>query len=93
MFTKPYSKKFDFDKYHKKLSFFRALQLFLHGINDEKESLREMDAAFVSKERQKEMGMTSIGYSQISRTFSKIDPEILLAIFSQLVSQTKIKGS
>nr|WP_256205889.1 hypothetical protein [Carnobacterium iners] len=52
-----------------------------------------MDAAFVSKERQKEMGMTSIGYSQISRTFSKIDPEILLAIFSQLVSQTKIKGS
>ncbi|SEK55414.1 hypothetical protein [Carnobacterium iners] len=82
-----------FDKYHKKLSFFQSLQLFLHGINDEKESLREMDEAFVSKERQKEMGMTSISYSQLSRTLSKIDSEILLAIFSQLVSQTKNKRS
>ncbi|SMH27084.1 transposase, IS4 family [Carnobacterium iners] len=88
----PIQKKIvDFDKYHKKLSFFQALQLFLHGINDEKESLREMDAAFVSKELQKEMGMTSISYSQLSRTLSKIDSEILLAIFSQLVSQAKNK--
>ncbi|MFL2139811.1 IS4/IS5 family transposase, partial [Desemzia sp. FAM 23991] len=43
-------KVFAFDKYHKKLSFFRALQLFLHAINEEKESLRDMDTAFVSKE-------------------------------------------
>ncbi|WP_090005132.1 hypothetical protein [Carnobacterium iners] len=92
MFIKPYSKKiFAFDKYHQKLSFFQALQLFLHGINNEKESLEEMDAAFVSRERQKEIGRTSIRYSQLSKTLLKIDSEILLAIFSQLVNQIKNK--
>ncbi|SEL35580.1 hypothetical protein [Carnobacterium iners] len=88
----PIQKKIvDFDKYHKKLSFFQTLQLFLHGINDEKESLEEVDAAFVSKELQKEMGMTSFSYSQLSRTLLKIDSKILLAIFSQLVNQIKNK--
>ncbi|SEL09300.1 hypothetical protein SAMN04488114_12520 [Carnobacterium iners] len=72
--------KIGFDKYHNKLSFSRALQFFLYGINDEKESLREVEATFVSKERQKEMGMTSICYSLLSGTLSKIDSELLLAI-------------
>jgi len=84
-------KVFAFDKYHKKLSFFRALQLFLLAINEEKESLRDMDTAFVSKELQKEIGIESISYSQLSRVLPKMDSEILLAIFYQLLSQVKKK--
>ena len=42
-----------FDKYYKKLNFFLALQLFIHAINEEKESLRDIDPAFDSKELQK----------------------------------------
>lgn len=78
-----------FDKYQKKLSFFRALQLFLHAINEEKESFRDIDTAFVSEELQKEIGIDSISYSQLSRVLSKMDTEILLAIFYQLLSQIK----
>ncbi|MFL2145233.1 IS4 family transposase [Desemzia sp. FAM 24101] len=82
---------FAFDKYQKKLSFFRALQIFLHAINEEKESFRDMDTAFVSKELQKETGIDSISYSQLSRVLPKMDSEILLAIFNQLLSQDQKK--
>ena len=50
-----------------------------------------MDAAFVLKELQKEVGMISTRYSQHPKTLSKIDSEILLAVFSQLVSKVKDK--
>lgn len=80
-----------FDKYQKKLSFFRALQIFLHAINEEKESFRDMDTAFVSKELQRETRIDSISYSQLSRILPKMDSEILLAIFNQLLSQVQKK--
>lgn len=57
-----YKQNSTFDKYYKKLSFFQALQMFLHAINEEKESLRDIDTTFVSKEIQKEIRIDSISY-------------------------------
>lgn len=78
-----------FDKYQKKLTFIKALQIFLHGINDEKESLRDMDAALNAKSLQKEMDIESISYSQLSRTLANMDSEILWTIFQQLTAEAR----
>ena len=83
-------KKIDgFDKYQEKLFFATALRLFLYAVNEEKESLREIDAAFVSKDLQKEIQLESSSYSHPSRTVPVLDSEVLLAIFYQLLGQIK----
>lgn len=83
----------DFNRYQKKLTFTKALQIFLHGIHEEKESLREMDTAFVSDHLQKEIGLKNISYSQLSRKMVALDEEVLCAIFSQLLGKVRAKTS
>ena len=80
-----------FDRYAKKLKFKKAIKLFLYAINDETESLRHLDQQLVNPNLKKVMGIDSISYSQLSRVLSKMDSEVLLAIFCQLLSQVKKK--
>lgn len=79
----------EFDRYRKKLDFEKALLIFLHGVNDEKESLRDLDTSFVSEELQCEIGLESISYCQLSRTLNNLDSQILWAIFAQLLEQAR----
>ena len=83
----------DFNRYQKKLTFTKALQIFLHGIHEEKESLRDMDTAFVSDNLQQEIGLNKISYSQLSRKIVELDEEILCAIFQQLLGKVRTKTS
>lgn len=81
----------DFNQYHKKLSFSQAIFLFLYGINEEKESLRELNSAFISKHLQKQLKLETISHSQLSRTLQKIQPEVLYELFGQLLKQVQLK--
>ena len=80
-----------FNNYQEKLYYHTALHLFLYAVNEEKESLREIDASLVSKNLQKEFQLESISYSQLSRTLPLLDSEVLMAIFYQLLGQVKSK--
>lgn|SRR5699024_694657 len=79
----------NFDKYHKKLSFYKALKIYLYAIDSEKESLRDLNTAFIDESVQKEMGLEVISFSQLSRKLSEIDSTILLAVFNQLLLTIK----
>lgn len=86
----PIQKKIqEFDHYRKKLSFEKVLLILLHGVNDEKESLRDLNTSFVSEELQHEIGLESISHCQLSRTLNSLDSEILWSIFAQLVEQAR----
>ncbi len=52
-----------FDRYAKKLTFKKAIKLFLYAINDETESLRHLDQQLVNPNLKKVMGIDSISYS------------------------------
>src|SRR5699024_8767757 len=73
------------ERYTKKFHFESFLKVFLYGIDQERESLRELDTAFVSKNLQRTMELESISHSQLSRVLRQTDPEILWAIFTQLL--------
>lgn len=88
--SEPIQKKVqNFNKYRKKLYFEKMLQILLHSINDEKESLRDINISFVSEELQQEMGLESISHCQLSRTLNSLDSEILWAVFNQLVEKAR----
>ncbi|MCF1676857.1 hypothetical protein LQF66_11220, partial [Tetragenococcus halophilus] len=53
------------DKYHKKFDFEHFLKVFLYGIDNECESLREMDTAFVSPDLKQTLTLDSISHSQL----------------------------
>ncbi|GMA46896.1 transposase [Tetragenococcus muriaticus] len=84
-------KIFQAEKYHKKLSFEHFLKVFLYGVDNECESLREMDTSFVSSELQSTMALDSISHSQLSRTLAQMDDEILWAVFAQLLEKARSK--
>lgn len=75
-----------FDRYAKKLTFKKAIKLFLYAINDETESLRHLDQQLVNPNLKKVMGIDSISYSQLSRALRALEPSVLLEIFNHLLS-------
>lgn len=85
-------KIFQADRYTKKLGFEQFLKVFLYGIDQERESLRELDTAFVSQELQETMDLESISHSQLSRELAQMDSEILWALFVQLLGQVYEKN-
>ena len=74
-----------FDAYVKKLTFDRALKLFLFAINDETNSLRHLDNQLVNPKLRKAIGVDEISYSQLSRAIRALDSSVLMEIFSQLL--------
>jgi hypothetical protein len=83
----------DFNRYRKKMKFHQALEIFLYAIHSQKESLRDIDASMVSKQFQKEVGMESISYSQLSRALKDMDSTILHSIFEQLLGEAHKESS
>lgn len=75
-----------FNRYSKKLTFKKVLKLFLYAINDETDSLRHLDQQLVNPNLKKVIDIESISYSQLSRALRKIDPSVLMDIFTQLLS-------
>ncbi|MCD8506493.1 MAG: hypothetical protein LRY37_05610 [Alkalibacterium thalassium] len=71
----------DFDAYVKKLTFDRALKLFLFAINDETNSLRHLDNQLVNPKLRKAIGVDEISYSQLSRAIRALDSSVLMEIF------------
>lgn len=74
-----------FDTYVKKLTFDRALKLFLYAINDETNSLRHLDNQLVNPNLRKAIGIDEISHSQLSRAIRALDSSVLMDIFSQLL--------
>jgi len=74
-----------FDNYVKKLTFDRALKLFLFAINDETNSLRHLDNQLVNPNLRKAIDIDEISYSQLSRALKDLDSSVLMEIFSQLL--------
>lgn len=79
----------DFDSYRKKLHFEAVLQLFLYAINEEKESLRDLNTSLINQALQQETGVKSISHSQLSRAFNALDPTVLEEIFHQLLQKVQ----
>lgn len=75
-----------FDHYSKKLTFKKALKLFLYAINDETDSLRLLDQQLVNPNLKKAMTIDSISYSQLSRALRKLEPTVLKDLFTQLLT-------
>jgi len=74
-----------FDTYVKKLTFIRALRLFMFAINDETKSLRHLDDQLVNPDLRKAIDIEKISYSQLSRAIRALDSSVLMEIFSQLL--------
>lgn len=74
-----------FDAYTKKLTFNRALKLFLFAINDETNSLRHLEQQLIDPNLKKVIEMEEISYSQLSRAIQALDSSVLMEIFSQLL--------
>ncbi|GAB2318436.1 hypothetical protein IRB23SM22_06940 [Alkalibacterium sp. s-m-22] len=75
-----------FDRYSKKLTFKKVLKLFLYAINDKTDSLRHLDQQLVNPNLKKVIDIESISFSQLSRALRKIEPSVLMDIFTQLLS-------
>ncbi|MCR8644959.1 IS4 family transposase [Paenibacillus sp. N1-5-1-14] len=75
----------DQDKYVKKLTTLSYLKLFLHAQLHPRDGLREIADDLLSKGFQKELGITSISASQLSRKHNQVDPSLLEKMFSDLV--------
>ena len=67
----------DYNSYRKKLSFESVLKLFLYGTNEEKESLRDLSTSLIIKQLQKETKVETINHSQLSRSLSALDTDVL----------------
>ena len=80
-----------FDAYRKKLDFKALLSLLLYGVNEERESLRDLSTSLTLSPLQKEIGLESISYSQISRSLNHLDSCILEEIFQQLLVSVQEK--
>lgn len=81
----------DFNSYRKKLDFKALLALFLYGIHEERESLRDLSTSLLNQSLQKETDLTSISYSQLSRDLNTLNPLVLEEIFQQLLKNVQEK--
>ena len=84
-----FSKQFvlNYNSYRKKLSFEAVLKLFLYGINEEKESLRDLSTSLINESLQIETDVESISHTQLSRAFNALESKVLEEIFQQLVEK------
>ena len=73
------------ERYAKKLTFEKAIKLFLYAINDETDSLRHLDQQLVSPKLKRAMGIDASSYSQLSRALRAIETNVLLEIFNHLL--------
>lgn len=80
-----------YNLYRKKLSFEAVLKLFLYGIHEEKESLRDLSTSLMIKQLQKETHVEMISYSQLSRSLIDLDTNVLVEIFQQLLLEVSQK--
>ncbi|MGX7164835.1 IS4 family transposase [Enterococcus massiliensis] len=76
-----------FDYYSKKLDFRSALKILLHAVYEDLPSYREINRAFLDQRLCKEVGIESLCYSSLSRKTAKIDQNVLMEIFTQLVKK------
>jgi hypothetical protein len=77
------------DKYVKKLTTLSYLKLFLHAHLHQRDGLREIADDLLSKGFQRELGMTSISASQLSRKHNQVDSALLGRVFTDLVLQIR----
>lgn len=75
-----------FNRYAKKLTFEKAIRLFLYAINDETKSLRHLESQLVNPNLKKAIGIDSISFSQLSRALKALKPSVLMEIFYHLLS-------
>jgi hypothetical protein len=73
------------DKYVKKLTTLAYFKLFLHAQLHQRDGLREIADDLLSKDFQKELGITSISASQLSRKHNQVDSALLEQVFMDLV--------
>ncbi|OXM15532.1 IS4 family transposase [Paenibacillus herberti] len=72
------------DKYTKKLTTTAYLNLFLLAQLQNREGLRHIADDVLGEELQRELGLTSISASQLSRKHNQVDPELLRHVFEQV---------
>jgi FOG: Transposase and inactivated derivatives len=77
------------DKYVKKLNTLSYLKLFLHAQLHQRDGLREIADDLLSKGFQKELGITSISASQLSRKHNRVDTALLEQVFMDLVCRIR----
>lgn len=77
------------DKYTKKLTTKAYLLLFLHAQLQQREGLRAIADDALLDDFQRELGLTSISASQLSRKHRQVKPELLAEIFLDLVNQIR----
>jgi Transposase DDE domain/Domain of unknown function (DUF4372) len=76
------------DKYVKKLHSLAFLFIFVEAQLNQRKALRDIVTEIESNEAfQKELGITSISISQLSRKNNKLSPELLQKMFVDLVTQ------
>lgn len=76
------------DKYSKKLSTTAYLKLFLLAQLQSREGLRHIADDVLCEELQRELGLTSISASQLSRKHKQVDSELLRHVFERLAKLT-----
>lgn len=74
------------DKYTKKLTTTAYLKLFLLAQLQNREGLRHIADDVLCEELQRELGLTSISASQLSRKHKQVDPELLQQVFERLAN-------
>lgn len=79
----------DQDKYVKKLSTLSYFKLFLHAQLQQRDGLREIADDVLSKDFQKELGITSISAAQLCRKHNQVDPALLEQVFMDLVHRIR----
>ncbi|WP_010530183.1 IS4 family transposase, partial [Lentibacillus jeotgali] len=77
------------DRYTKKFTTYSYIKLLLLSHLEEVESLHAMSDTLFDDDVQQELGLGSISVSQLSRKHRTVDPNLLAAIFYQLVDQIR----
>lgn len=72
------------DRYAKKLTTTAYLKLFLLAELQQREGLRHIADDVLCEQLQRELGLTSISASQLSRKHSQVDPDLLRVVFEML---------
>lgn len=81
----------NFNSYRKKLDFEAILKLFIYAINEEKESLRDLNTSLINQSLRRETGIKTMSHSQLSRAFNALDSSVLEEIFHQLLKKVHEK--
>jgi len=77
------------DRYTKKFTTYSYIKLLLLSHLEEVESLHAMSDTLFDDDVQQELGLDSISVSQLSRKHRTVEPNLLAAIFYQLVDQIR----